>query len=69
MGRSSRSDKFGGASSFLVRQTKAAILDSMGRKAEAAEAMKKAMPLMDMIQGYTYGYSLIATDKGSLRGI
>jgi len=60
---SSLSDKFGGASSFLAWQTKAAILDSMGRKAEAADAMKKAMPLMDMIQGYTYGYSLIATDR------
>ena len=60
---SSLSDKFGGASNFLAWQTKAAILDSMGRKAEAAEAMKKAMPLMDMIQGYTYGYSLIAADR------
>jgi hypothetical protein len=36
---SSLSDKFGGASSFLAWQTKAAI------------------------QGYTYGYSLIATDR------
>jgi hypothetical protein len=59
---SSLSATFGGASNFIAWQTKAAILDSMGRKAEAAEVMKKAMPLMDMIQGYTYGYSLIATN-------
>jgi Protein of unknown function (DUF2911) len=59
---SSLSPIFGGGSNFLAWQTKAAILDSMGRKAEAAKIMKKAMPLMDMIQGYTYGYSLIATN-------
>jgi hypothetical protein len=60
---SSLSPIFGGASNFAAWQTKSAILDSMGRKAEATEAMKKAMPFMDMIQGYTYAYSLIATDR------
>jgi len=60
---SSLSPIFGGASNFTAWQTKAAILDSLGRKAEAAEAMKQAMPLMDMIQGYTYAYSLIPTNK------
>ena len=59
---SSLSPIFGGGSSFTAWQTKAAILDSMGRKNEAAETMKKAMPFMDLIQGYTYGYSLIATN-------
>ncbi|HET7003068.1 MAG TPA: DUF2911 domain-containing protein [Puia sp.] len=59
---SSLSPIFGGAENFTAWQTKAAILDSLGRKAEAAEVMKKAMPLMDMIQGYTYGYSLVGTD-------
>jgi hypothetical protein len=59
---SSLSPIFGGAGNFTAWQTKAAILDSLGRKTEAADVMKKAMPLMDMIQGYTYGYSLIATD-------
>jgi hypothetical protein len=59
---SSLSPIFGGAGNFTAWQTKAAILDSMGRKAEATEVMKKAMPLMDMIQGYTYGYSLVFTD-------
>jgi hypothetical protein len=60
---SSLSPIFGGASNFTAWQTKSAILDSLGRKAEAAEAMKKAMPLMDMIQGYTYAYNLIPTDR------
>jgi hypothetical protein len=60
---SSLSPIFGGAGNFTAWQTKAAILDSMGRKEEAAEVMKNAMPMMDMIQGYTYGYSLIATDR------
>jgi len=59
---SSLSATFGGANNFTAWQTKAAILDSLGRKSEAAEIMKKAFPLMDLIQGYTYGYSLIATN-------
>jgi hypothetical protein len=59
---SSLSPIFGGATNFTAWQTKAAILDSMGHKDEAAEVMKKAMPFMDMIQGYTYGYSLIASN-------
>jgi len=59
---SSLSPIFGGGSNFTAWQTKAAILDSMGRKSEAAEAMKNAMPYMDAIQGYTYGYALIATN-------
>ncbi|HZZ75245.1 MAG TPA: hypothetical protein VFE04_04925, partial [Puia sp.] len=60
---SSLSPIFGGAGNFTAWQTKAAILDSMGRKEEAAEVMKKAMPLMDMIQGYTYAYSMIPTNR------
>jgi len=59
---SSLSPIFGGANNFTAWQTKSAILDSMGRKTEAAETMKKALPFMDMIGGYTYGYSLIATN-------
>jgi len=56
---SALSATFGGNRNFDVWQTKAAILDSLGRKAEAAEAMKSAMPFMDQIQGYTYGYNLL----------
>jgi hypothetical protein len=54
---------FGGTGNFNAWQTKAAILDSLGRKAEAADAMKKALPLADHIQGYTYGMSLIAAQR------
>ncbi|MEP6947643.1 MAG: DUF2911 domain-containing protein [Ginsengibacter sp.] len=54
---------FGGYSSFNAWQTKAAILDSLGRKSEAAEAMKKALPLASDIEGYTYGYSLITAKR------
>jgi tetratricopeptide (TPR) repeat protein len=54
---------FGGAGNFNAWQTKAAILDSMGRKSEADEAMKKALPLADHIQGYTYGYSLVMAKR------
>jgi hypothetical protein len=54
---------FGGAGNFNAWQTKAAILDSMGRKSEADDAMKKALPLADHIQGYTYGYSLVMAKR------
>jgi tetratricopeptide (TPR) repeat protein len=60
---SSISITFGGAGNFEAWQTKAAILDSLGRKAEAAEAMKTALPLADHIQGYTYGMTLIAANR------
>jgi hypothetical protein len=60
---SSLSPIFGGGRNFTAWQTKASILDSMGRKADAAEVMKKAMPFMEMIEGYTYAYNLIPTDR------
>jgi tetratricopeptide (TPR) repeat protein len=60
---SSLSITFGGAGSFNAWETKAEILDSMGRKSEAEDTMKKALPLADHIQGYTYGMSLIAAKQ------
>jgi tetratricopeptide (TPR) repeat protein len=60
---SALSKTFGGDRNFDVWQTKATILDSLGRKTEAAEAMKSAMPFMDQIQGYTYGYNLLLAKK------
>jgi len=60
---SALSATFGGNRNFDVLQTKAAMLDSLGRKAEAEAAMKNAMPFMDQIQGYTYGYSLLLAKK------
>lgn len=60
---SSLSWRFGGYSNFNAWQTKAAILDSLGRKEEAADAMKKALPLANDIEGYTYGYGLILAKR------
>jgi Protein of unknown function (DUF2911)/Tetratricopeptide repeat len=60
---SSLSFVFGGGSNFNAWETKAEILDSMGRKAEAAEIMKKALPLADHLQGYTYGMALITANQ------
>jgi hypothetical protein len=60
---SATSVTFGGQLSFNAWQTKSAILDSLGRKAEAEEAMKKALPLADDIQGYTYAYSLVQAKR------
>jgi hypothetical protein len=60
---SSLSVTFGGYNHFNAWQTKAAILDSLGRKAEAADAMKKALPLATDIEGYTYGYNLILAKR------
>jgi tetratricopeptide (TPR) repeat protein len=53
------SKTFGGTRNFEPWQTKAAILDSLGRKAEADEAMKTALSYVDDLQGYTYGYALV----------
>lgn len=60
---SSLSVTFGGYASFNAWQTKAAILDSLGRKTEAADAMKKALPLATDIEGYTYGFTLILAKR------
>jgi len=60
---SSLSRTFGGNVHFDAWQTKAAILDSLGRKEEAADAMKKALPLATDIEGYTYAYSLLLAKR------
>jgi hypothetical protein len=56
---SSLSVTFGGNMSFTAWQTKAAILDSLGRTAEAADIMKRALPFGNHIEIYGYGMSLI----------
>jgi hypothetical protein len=53
------SANFGGTRNFETWQTKAAILDSLGRKTEAAEAMKQALSYVDDLQGYVYGCTLL----------
>jgi hypothetical protein len=60
---SSLSITFGGDRSFTAWQTKAAILDSMGRTAEAAEIMKKALPFGSHIEVYVYGVSLLGAKQ------
>jgi Protein of unknown function (DUF2911) len=60
---SSTSFIFGGTESFTAWQTKAAILDSMGRKAEAAVIMKKALPYGNQLEVYGYGLSLITAKE------
>ncbi|MEO8403975.1 MAG: DUF2911 domain-containing protein [Chitinophagaceae bacterium] len=57
---SATSFRFGGTTVFTPWQTKAAILDSMGRTAEAEAIMKKALPFADELESYFYAYSLIA---------
>ena len=54
---------FGGSTSFTPWHTKAAILDSMGRKAEADEAMKKGLPYADQFEAYLYGIDLVTAKR------
>ena len=56
---SATSKTFGGTRNFETWQTKAAILDSLGRKAEAEEALKRAFNYVDDFQGYVYGCALV----------
>jgi hypothetical protein len=49
----------GGSQSFESWNTKAMVLDSMGRNAEAIEERKKAIPFGDIFQLYLYGTMLI----------
>jgi len=55
--------RFGGSASFTPWQTKAAVLDSMGRKAEADEIMKKALPYADQFEAYVYASALMAAKR------
>lgn len=56
---SATSKTFGGTRNFETWQTKAAILDSLGRKAEGEEALKRAFNYVDDLQGYVYGCTLV----------
>jgi len=60
---SSTSFIFGGTESFTAWETKASILDSMGRKPEAAAIMKKALPYGNQLEVYIYGLSLITAKE------
>jgi tetratricopeptide (TPR) repeat protein len=54
---------FGGNLSFQAWSTKAMVLDSLGRGTEAAEIMKKALPLGSDYEIYGYGRTLASGKK------
>jgi hypothetical protein len=58
------SPDFGGSQSFQAWSTKAAVLDSLGRKTEAETAMKKALPYGGMNELYFYARGLTREKKG-----
>ena len=60
---SATSKTFGGTRNFETWQTKAAILDSLGRKAEGEEALKRAFNYVDDFQGYVYGCTLVNSKR------
>jgi hypothetical protein len=53
------STNFGGDRSFTAWSTKAQILQKLGRDKEAADIMKKALPLASMIEVHQYGRALL----------
>jgi len=55
---------FGGSQSFQSWSTKAAVLDSMGKDAEAIEVMKKALPYGSVNELYFYARNLARHKKG-----
>ena len=56
---SATSKIFGGVRNFEPWQVKSAILDSLGRKAEATAALNTAFLYVDDLQGYLYGVTLL----------
>jgi hypothetical protein len=55
---------FGGSQSFQAWSTRAMVLDSLGRGAEAAQAMKKALPYGSLNELYFYARGLTRAKKG-----
>ncbi|MES2377585.1 MAG: DUF2911 domain-containing protein [Bacteroidota bacterium] len=55
---------FGGSQSFRSWSTKAMVLDSLGRNAEAMVIMKKALPYGNINELYFYARTLAAQKKG-----
>lgn len=56
---SATNNGFGGAGSFTAWSTRAQILQKLGRNAEAAAVMKKALPLGSMNEIHQYGRQLL----------
>ena len=59
------SANFGGDRSFQSWSTKAQVLDKMGRTAEAADIMKKALPYANVFEIHQYARQLIREKKNS----
>jgi hypothetical protein len=55
---------FGGSQSFQAWSTKATVLDSLGRGAEATAVMKKALPYGSVTDLYGYGRTLTSQKHG-----
>jgi len=55
---------FGGSQSFQAWSTKATVLDSLGRAADADAAMKKALPFANVNELYFYGRTLARAKRG-----
>lgn len=55
---------FGGSQSFQAWSTRARVLDSLGRNAEAAATMKKALPYGTINDIYFYAGTLTKNKKG-----
>lgn len=60
---SATSTSFGGDRSFQSWSTKEQVLDKLGRSAEAAEVMKKALPYGNMFEIHQYGRQLVTMKK------
>lgn len=60
---SATSTNFGGDKSFQSWSTKAQLLDKLGRGAEAAAIMKKALPFGSMQEIHQYGRQLLVLKK------
>lgn len=56
---SSTNGGFGGERSFTAWSTRAQVLNKLGRNAEAAEVMKKALPYGSMVEIHQYGRQLL----------
>lgn len=54
---------FIGKKTFPTLSTKAAVLEKMGKQAEADALMKEALPLGDMLQIHQYGRALLSRGK------
>jgi hypothetical protein len=62
---SATSRNFGGDKSFQAWTTKALILEKLGRTSEAADLMKKQLPLGNMVEIHQYGRRLLQQKKNA----